>query len=177
MPLVASDKHHTTRRSPRVLCPQRNMSALCEKRTHAPVLCLPPGFDREREQPKMIMMRPMAARWAVAGTLKIIDCLLKPTLLGLACSALGKPGQGRASGSSQTRTRLRVPVGASLQFNGGEMAEPSANALEFRRIQCLKVLRVPPPCGHRNKWLAHLRQSVLPKPLIAIGRCERAATR
>src|SRR6516164_8569562 len=44
-------------------------------------------IDREREQPKMIMMRPMAARWAwaaVAGSLKIIDRLLKPALLGLA---------------------------------------------------------------------------------------------
>jgi len=33
-------------------------------------------------------------------------------------------------------------------------------------------MRIPPPCGHRNKWLVHLRQSVLPKPVIAIGRCE-----
>src|SRR5262249_10691073 len=55
-------------------------------------------IDREREQPKMIMMRPMAARWAwaaVAGPLKIIDGLLKPALFGIACSALGKRCQGR----------------------------------------------------------------------------------
>ena len=45
----------------------------------------------------MIMMWPMAARWAwaaVAGSLKIIDRLLKPALLGIACSALGKHCQG-----------------------------------------------------------------------------------
>jgi hypothetical protein len=44
--------------------------------------------------------------------------------------------------------KLRIPVGASLQFKGGDrsspsqvkcrgIAEPSANALEFRRMQCL----------------------------------------
>jgi hypothetical protein len=35
-------------------------------------------------------------------------------------------------------------------------------------------MRVPVPCG---KWLVHLRQLVLPKLLIAIGRCERPVTR
>src|SRR5262249_5704098 len=53
--------------------------------------------DREREYPKMIMMQPMATRraWAaVAGSLKIIDCLLEPKLLGIACRALGKRRQG-----------------------------------------------------------------------------------
>jgi hypothetical protein len=55
-------------------------------------------IDREREQPKMIMMGPMAARWtwtAVAGSLKIIDRLLKPALLGITCSALGECSQSR----------------------------------------------------------------------------------
>src|SRR5262245_43723234 len=53
--------------------------------------------DREREHPKMIMMQPMATRraWAaVAGSLKIIDCLLEPKRLGIACRALGKRRQG-----------------------------------------------------------------------------------
>ena len=38
-------------------------------------------LDREREQPKMIMMQAVATRraWAaIAGPLKIIDCLLEP---------------------------------------------------------------------------------------------------
>jgi hypothetical protein len=45
--------------------------------------------DREREQPKMIMMQAVATRraWAaIAGPLKIIDCLLEPKLLGIACA-------------------------------------------------------------------------------------------
>jgi hypothetical protein len=47
--------------------------------------------DREREQSKMIVMQAMATRraWAaVAAPLKIIDCLLEPELLGIACGAL-----------------------------------------------------------------------------------------
>jgi hypothetical protein len=55
-------------------------------------------IDRKREQQKMIMMRPMAVWWTwatVAGSLKIIDRLLKPALLGIACSALVERGQSR----------------------------------------------------------------------------------
>ena len=40
----------------------------------------------------MIMMQPMAARWAwaaVAAALKIVDRLLKPTILGIARNILG----------------------------------------------------------------------------------------
>jgi hypothetical protein len=37
---------------------------------------------------------------------------------------------------------------------------------------------VPAPCGHRSKWLVHLRQTVLPKPsIIATGKCKRALTK
>jgi hypothetical protein len=48
------------------------------------------AVDREREQPKMIMMQAVATRraWAaVAGPLKIIDCLLEPKLLSIARGA------------------------------------------------------------------------------------------
>ena len=55
-------------------------------------------IDRQREQPKLIMVHPVAARrtWtAVAGALKIIDCLLESEFRAIACGALGKRRQAR----------------------------------------------------------------------------------
>jgi hypothetical protein len=133
--------------------------------------------DRERAQPKMIMMQAVATRraWtAVAGPLKIIDCLLEPKLLGIACRALGKhrqgggdvigcpvmPGAGRRVGIITEKG----PVGASLQFKGGDrsasshvkrrgIADPSAKAVEFSRMSRLLAL-LGIACVYRKLRLA-----------------------
>ena len=72
-------------------------------------------IDREREQPKMIMMRPMAARWAwaaVAGSLKIIDRMLKPTLLG-STTAILNSGSGRPHEDGHFGQLAQYPAAAS----------------------------------------------------------------
>jgi hypothetical protein len=107
---------------------------------------------------------------ALAGSLKIIDRLLKPALLGVACSALGERGQSRMDViggpvMSGPGRRVRIIVekdeaaaaGTSLQPKGGDksppsqikrrgIAEPSAKAGEFNHA-------LPPesPCRIANR--------------------------
>src|SRR5499427_2638005 len=86
--------------------------------------------DREREQAKMIMMQAVATRraWAaVAGPLKIIDCLLEPKLRGIACRALGKHRQGG-------RDVIGCPVMPGAGRRVGIIAEKGKAAGTSRRI-------------------------------------------
>ena len=82
--------------------------------------------DREREQPKMIMMQAVATRraWAaIAGPLKIIDCLLEPKLLGIACRALSKHRHGGGD-----------VIGCPVMPGAGRRVWSSARSLTIEQI-------------------------------------------
>ena len=83
----------------------------------------------------MIMMQAMATwrAWtAVAGPVKIIDCLLEPKLLGIACRAFGKHCQGG-------RDVIGCPVMPGAGRRVGIIAEKGKAAGTSRRIAYLTL--------------------------------------